>query len=52
MRRYADHGIPYRRIYLFHGPPGSGKFSLIMALAGCLECNVYVLNLAEAAAYD
>ena len=23
--RYAQHGIPYRRGFLLHGPPGTGK---------------------------
>ncbi len=32
---YIDRGIPYRRGYLLYGPPGSGKTSAIMALAGC-----------------
>jgi chaperone BCS1 len=31
---YIDRGIPYRRGYLLHGPPGSGKTSAITALAG------------------
>ncbi len=44
---YADRGIPYRRGYLLHGPPGSGKSSFIMALAGRLGYNVCLLNLAE-----
>jgi chaperone BCS1 len=44
---YLSRGIPYRRGYLLHGPPGSGKSSFIMALAGFLEYNVCVLNLAE-----
>jgi hypothetical protein len=29
---YASHGIPYKRSFLFHGIPGSGKTSLIQAL--------------------
>jgi chaperone BCS1 len=43
---YARMGIPYHRGYLFHGLPGSGKTSLISALAGALEMNLYVLNIA------
>jgi mitochondrial chaperone BCS1 len=31
---YFDRGIPYRRGYLLHGPPGCGKSSFITALAG------------------
>lgn len=44
---YYDRGIPYRRGYLLHGPPGSGKSSLINALAGELDYNICVLNLSE-----
>jgi len=33
-RYYAEHGIPYKRAYLFWGVPGTGKTSLIQALAG------------------
>lgn len=44
---YASRGIPYRRGYLLHGPPGSGKSSFIYALAGHLGYNICVLNLAE-----
>lgn len=40
-------GIPYRRGYLLHGPPGSGKTSFIQALAGSLSYNICVLNLSE-----
>ncbi|KAL4719628.1 hypothetical protein ACJJTC_008995 [Scirpophaga incertulas] len=36
-----------RRGYLLHGPPGCGKSSFIMALAGELEYNICVLNLSE-----
>ena len=31
---YANHGIPYRRSYLFYGLPGSGKTSFLQAIAG------------------
>ncbi|GBP21337.1 Mitochondrial chaperone BCS1 [Eumeta japonica] len=44
---YTERGIPYRRGYLLHGPPGCGKSSYIMALAGELEYNICVLNLSE-----
>lgn len=40
-------GIPHRRGYLFYGVPGSGKTSLIHALAGTLGLNIYVVNLAQ-----
>ncbi|KAF8425884.1 mitochondrial chaperone BCS1 [Tirmania nivea] len=44
---YYDRGIPYRRGYLLHGPPGSGKSSFVNALAGELDYNICVLNLSE-----
>lgn len=44
---YSDRGIPYRRGYLLHGPPGSGKSSFIQALAGDLDYNIAILNLSE-----
>jgi len=34
---YKKHGIPYRRSYLLHGSPGSGKTSVIQAIAGHYE---------------
>ncbi|KAL0572970.1 Complex III assembly protein translocase and chaperone [Marasmius crinis-equi] len=46
-RWYADRGIPYRRGYLLHGPPGSGKSSFIQALAGSLHYDICLLNLSE-----
>lgn len=44
---YAERGIPYRRGYLLHGPPGSGKTSFIQALAGSLSYDICVFNLSE-----
>jgi len=42
---YAQRGVPYRRGYLLHGTPGSGKTSLITAIAGELQLPVYCLSL-------
>ncbi|KAH8800860.1 BCS1 N terminal-domain-containing protein [Xylogone sp. PMI_703] len=44
---YANRGIPYRRGYLFHGPPGTGKTSLSVALAGIFGLVIHVVSLLE-----
>lgn len=44
-RWYSNRGIPYRRGYLLHGPPGTGKTSLCFATAGLLGLKLYLLNL-------
>ncbi|THV03119.1 P-loop containing nucleoside triphosphate hydrolase protein, partial [Dendrothele bispora CBS 962.96] len=41
----AASGIPFRRGYLLHGVPGSGKTSLVHSLAGELGLNIYVVSL-------
>jgi chaperone BCS1 len=41
---YIEHGIPYKRSYLFHGVPGGGKTSFIQALAGEYGRNVCFLQ--------
>lgn len=46
-RWYAMRGIPYRRGYLFHGPPGTGKTSLSFALAGIFGLEIYAISLQE-----
>ena len=42
---YAQRGIPHRRGYLFHGPPGTGKTSLSFALASYFGLNLYTASL-------
>lgn len=44
---YADRGIPFRRGYLLHGVPGSGKSSLISAIAGELMLDIYAISLSS-----
>ncbi|RAL04594.1 BCS1 and AAA domain-containing protein [Aspergillus ibericus CBS 121593] len=46
-RWYSNRGIPYRRGYLLHGPPGTGKTSLCFAASGLLGLPLYLLNLSS-----
>ena len=41
---YKQHGIPYKRSYLFYGVPGAGKTSLIQAIAGKYQRDIYIIN--------
>lgn len=43
--RYNKLGVPWRRGYLFEGPPGTGKTSMALALASELSRPIYALNL-------
>lgn len=44
---YVAHGVPYRRCYLLHGPPGTGKSSFVRALAGELRRPIAFLQVAS-----
>ena len=44
---HVHRGLPYRRGYLFHGPPGNGKSSLIQALSAHFDLPIYVLAFGE-----
>lgn len=42
---YLKHGIPYRTGVCLYGPPGTGKTSLVRAICGLDQRDLYVLNL-------
>lgn len=44
---YKEQGLAFKRGYLFHGPPGTGKTSCVYALAHKLDCSVYALSLKD-----
>lgn len=44
QRRYQSRSMPYRRGYLFHGPPGTGKSSLSVAIAGEFGLDIYEIK--------
>lgn len=42
---YQTYGIPYKRNYLLEGIPGTGKTSLILAVASYFNMNIGILSL-------
>lgn len=42
---YARRSIPYRRGYLLHGPPGTGKSSFSLSVAGELGLDIYAVSI-------
>lgn len=42
---YMRTGIPYKRTYLFHGPPGTGKTSLAKSMSRYVNKDIYYINL-------
>jgi mitochondrial chaperone BCS1 len=44
---YVERGIPYRRGYLLHGPPGTGKSSAVVAIASALGMDIAMLSLGD-----
>jgi chaperone BCS1 len=49
---YTERGIPFRRGYMLHGPPGNGKSSAVAAVASALNLDIYVVNLGTSSLGD
>jgi len=44
-KKYRSLGIPWRRGWLFEGPPGGGKSTMVQALSSEFKIPIYYLNL-------
>lgn len=49
---YSRRGTPFRRGYLFQGPPGNGKSSMVQALASEFGLPIYALSLVDSRITD
>lgn len=45
---FKTRGIPYRKGFLLHGPPGTGKTSIVKGLASKYNLDVYIINFSGA----
>ena len=44
---YLSFGIPYKSVFMIHGPPGTGKTSTIKSIASVMDCDLYVLPITK-----
>ncbi|EFA77253.1 AAA ATPase domain-containing protein [Heterostelium album PN500] len=44
---YINTGVPYRRGYLLFGPPGTGKTSYILSVAGKFGMSISIMNMSK-----
>ena len=44
---YLSYGIPYKSVFLLHGPPGTGKTSTINTIASHFDCDVYTIPISK-----
>ena len=42
---HLEHGIPYKKSYLFYGPPGTGKTSMIKAISHEFQRHIHYMSL-------
>jgi mitochondrial chaperone BCS1 len=51
-RKYDKLGVPYRRGYLLHGPPGTGKTTLVQAISAEFRLPIYSLVINDRLDHD